>query len=158
MYNGKAKKPAVTVIDDKNKKISSAYYTVSYSNNKKVGKATVTVKLRNGYSGTLKKNFTIKPKGTKLTSLTGKSKGISIKWVKQKTQTTGYQLQYSTNSKFSKKTIVTKTVKKNAITKLTVKKLRTGKTYYVRIRTYKTANGKKYYSAWSKVKKVRIKK
>lgn len=158
VYNGKAKKPAVTVIDNKGNKISSAYYTVSYRNNKKVGKGTVTVTLKNGYSGTLKKDFTIKPKGTKLTSVTGKSKSISIKWAKQKTQTTGYQIQYSTSSKFSKKATVTKTVKKNATTKLTAKKLKAKKIYYVRIRTYKTVNGKKYYSAWSKVKEVKTKK
>jgi len=158
VYNGKAKKPAVTVIDNKGNKISRAYYTVSYRNNKKVGKATVTVKLKNGYSGTLKKNFTIKPKRTKLTSLTGKSKGISVKWVRRKTQTTGYQLQCSISSKFAKKTTMTKTVKKNVITKLTIKKLKAKKTYYVWIRTYKTVNGKKYYSAWSKSKKVKTKK
>lgn len=158
VYNGKAKKPAVTVIDNKGNKISRACYTVSYKNNKKVGKATVTVKLKNGYFGTLKKNFTIKPKGTKLPSLTGKSKSISINWVKRKTQTTGYQFQYSTSSKFSKKTTVTKTIKKRTATKLTVKNLKAKKTYYVRIRTYKTANGKKYYSSWSKIKKVKTKK
>ena len=158
VYNGKAKKPAVTVIDNKGNKISGAYYTVSYRNNEKVGKATVTVELKNGYFGALKKNFTIKPNGTKCISLTGKSKSISIKWAKQKTQTTGYQIQYSTNSKFSKKSRVIKTVKKNVITKLTVKRLKASKTYYVRIRTYKTVNGKMYYSDWSKVKKVKTKK
>ncbi len=158
VYNGRAQKPAVTVFDDKGNKIPGAYYVVSYKNNKKVGTATVTVTLQNGYSGTLKKNFTIKPKGTKLTSLTGARKSISIKWAKQKTQTTGYQLQYSVSSKFSKKATVTKTVKKNTTTKLTAKKLKVKKAYYVRIRTYKTVNGKKYYSAWSKVRKVNTKK
>jgi len=157
-YNGKIRKPTVTVIDYKGKKISSTYYSVSYSNNKKVGKATVTVKLKNGYSGILKKNFSIIPKATKLTSLTGKSKSILIKWKKQKTQTTGYQLQYSMNKKFSKKATMTKTIKRNTATKMTVKKLKAKKTYYVRVRTYKIVNGKKYYSAWSKVKKVKTKK
>lgn len=158
VYDGKAKKPAVIVIDNKGNKISKEYYTVFYRNNKKVGKATVTVKLKNGYSGTLKKNFTIKPKGTKLTSLTGKPKSISTKWAKQKIQTTGYQLQYSTDSKFSKKATVAKIVKKNITTKLTAKKLKPKKTYYVRIRTYKIVNRKKYYSTWSKVKRVKTKK
>lgn len=157
VYNGKAKKPSVTVYDNNENKIPSACYKVSYSYNKKVGKATVTVKLKNGYFGTLKKNFTIKPKGIKLSSITGKSRSISVKWKKQKTQTTGYQLQYSTSNKFSKKATVTKTVKKNVTTKLTTKKLRAKKTYYVHIRTYKTVNKKKYYSTWSKVKKVKTK-
>jgi len=157
VYNGKAQRPIVTVIDNKGNKISNVYYTVSYMNNKKVGKASVIVKLKNGYSGTLKKNFTIKPKETKLTLLTGKFKSILIKWAKQKIQTTGYQLQYSTNIRFSRKITVTKIVKKNTTRKLTAKKLKTKKTYYVRIRTYKTVNGKNYYSAWSGVKKAKTK-
>ncbi len=52
---------------------------------------------------------------------------------------------------------MTKIVKKNTTRKLTAKKLKTKKTYYVRIRTYKTVNGKNYYSAWSGVKKAKTK-
>lgn len=64
-------------------------------------------------------------------------------------------MQYSTSKKFKKaKTTTVKSYKK---TKVTVKKLKKRKTYYVHMRTYKTVKGKKYYSGWSKIKKVKTK-
>lgn len=158
VYDGNAKEPSVTVFDNNGNIISNDYYKVFYKKNTEVGKATVKVKLKKGYSGTLKEFFTINPRGTELTSLTGKSKNISAKWAKQKIQTTGYELQYSTDNNFSGKTTVTTLIKKNTTAKLTVEKLKARKTYYVRIRTYKAVKGKKYYSAWSKVKNVKTKK
>ena len=83
-----------------------------------------------------------------------KSKSFTVKWKKQ-TDVSGYQIQYSTNKKFKKGTKI-KTVKKPNVTKLTVKKLKAGKKYYVRVRTYKTVNGTNYYSPWSKSKSVKI--
>ena len=95
-----------------------------------------------------------KPSPSKIVKLTRKKKAFEAKWKKIK-GVSGYQLQYSTNKKFSKKTTVkinnSKTTKKN------VKKLKSKKTYYVRIRTFKTVNGKKYYSSWSKTCKVKTK-
>ena len=85
------------------------------------------------------------------------TKAFLVKWEKQ-TDITGYQIQYSTNKKFKKKGTKLKTVKKPQTTKLTVKKLKAGKKYYVRIRTYKTVNATTYYSEWSKAKTVKIKK
>ena len=82
-----------------------------------------------------------------------------MKWNKQTTQTTGYQIQYSTSSKF--KGAKTVAVSKNKTTSTTVSKLLAKKKYYVRIRTYKTVkvNGKstKLYSSWSKAKTVKVK-
>ncbi|MBR5451989.1 MAG: hypothetical protein IKV36_03225, partial [Clostridia bacterium] len=69
----------------------------------------------------------------------------------------GYEVQYSTSSKFTTKTTKTKTITKNTTTKTTITKLTAKKTYYVRVRTYKTVNGKKYYSAWSAAKKAKTK-
>ncbi|MDE6412707.1 MAG: leucine-rich repeat protein, partial [Eubacterium sp.] len=160
VYNGKAQKPTVTVKDSKGKKIAASNYTVKYSNNKNVGKATATITFKGNYSGTLKKTFTIKPKATTLSSVKAGKKKFTAKWKKQATQTTGYELQYSTNKNFKKgnKTI---TVGKNTTSK-TVSKLTAKKNYYVRVRTYKTVkvNGKstKIYSAWSKSKVVTTKK
>ena len=87
--------------------------------------------------------------------ITAKSKAFTVKWKKQ-TDVSGYQIQYSTNKKFKKGTKI-KTVKKPNATKLTVKKLKAGKKYYVRVRTYKTVSGTNYYSAWSKSKSVKTK-
>ena len=159
-YNGKVKKPSVTVKDSKGKKISSKYYTVSCSKGRKnVGQYTVTVKFKGNYSGTVKKTFTIKPKATTLSKVTAGKKAFTVKWKKQTSQTTGYQIQYSTSSKF--KGAKTVTVSKNKTTSKKISKLKANKKYYVRVRTYKTVkvNGKntKIYSSWSKAKTVKTK-
>ncbi len=85
-----------------------------------------------------------------------KDKKLVVKW-KKNTAGNGYQIQYSTSKKFAKGN-KTKTISKNKTTSYTIKKLKKKKTYYVRIRTYKKVSGKTYYSEWSSVKKVKIKK
>ena len=132
-------------------------YKLSYQKNTKVGTATVTITGIGMFSGSVKKTFKINPKGTSLKKVTAGKKQFTASWNKQATQTTGYQLQYSTSSSFasSNKTVTvssTKTLKK------TVKSLKAKKKYYVRIRTYKTVNGTKYYSSWSSKKSVTTKK
>lgn len=156
-YDGKAKKPAVTVKNSKGNKISASNYTVSYSNNKNPGTASVKITFKGNYSGTISKTFKIAVKGTAISTLTKKSKGFTVKWKKQTTGTTGYQIQYSTDKNF-KKSCKTITVSKNKTTSKTVSKLKAKKKYYVRIRTYKTISGKKYYSSWSSAKSVTTKK
>lgn len=151
-YTGKAICPAVTVTDENGKKIDKNNYTVSYSNNKSVGKATVKVTCKGNYTGTLSASFKINPKGTKLTAIKKKSGKLEIKWKKQATQTTGYEIWYSTDKKF-KKSVTKLNVKKNKTVKATSKKINKKKTYYVKIRSYKTVNGVKYYSKWSAVMK-----
>ncbi|MBQ9530667.1 MAG: fibronectin type III domain-containing protein [Eubacterium sp.] len=156
-YTGKALTQSITVkLNGKTLK-NGTDYKVTYKDNKNVGKATVTITGINAYSGTITKSFKINPKGTSISKLTAKSKGFTAKWAKQATQTTGYEIQYATDSKFTKnkKTI---TVSKNSTTSKTVSKLSAKKKYYVKIRTYKTVNGTKYYSAWSSAKSVTTKK
>lgn len=100
---------------------------------------------------------TVSVKTTKLKSVkNAKGKKMTIKWAKN-TAGNGYQIQYSTSKKFAKGN-KTKTISKNKTTSYTIKKLKKKKTYYVRIRTYKKVSGKTYYSGWSSVKKVKIKK
>lgn len=158
-YNGKAKKPSVVAMDTDGRQISSRYYTVSYKNNQKVGKATATVTFKNGYSGTVKKSFTIRPAKTAIKKTTASRKGFTVKWKKNTAQTSGFQIQYSTNAKLKGKSTRSIFVKKASATHQAVKNLKAGKKYYVRIRTYKTVkvNGKrtKIYSAWSTAKTVR---
>lgn len=156
VYNGAAKKPAITVKDPAGKVISSRYYTVTWKNNKNVGTASATVTLKGKYAGTITKTFKIVPKATALSGVSALSKGFKVNWRAQTAQTTGYQVQYSVNKNF--KSPVTKTVASCKTRTLTVKKLSAGKRYYVRIRTYRTAGGKKYYSAWSKAKAVTTRK
>ena len=163
-YDGKVKKPSVTVKDSNGKKISSAYYNVTYSGGcKNVGKYTVKVKFKKEYArfGSMSKTFTINPKGTSVSKVTAAKKGFKVTWKKQTTQTKGYEVQYSTSSNF-KKGNKTVTVGKNKTTTKSVSKLSAKKKYYVRVRTYKTVkvNGKnvKLYSGWSKAKSVTTKK
>ena len=155
-YNGKAKKPTVTVTLNGKTLKKNTDYTVKYTNNKKVGKATVTITGKGNYTGTKTATFKIIPKAPTLSSVKNTaSKKITVKWTKV-SGVTGYQIQYATNKNFnSAKTVKVKGAKNvsKAITKLTV-----NKTYYVRVRAYKTVSGTNYYSAWSAKKSVKIKK
>ena len=89
------------------------------------------------------------------TPSTNKKHQIIVKWNKV-SSCSGYQVQYSNKSNFSK-VIATKTVSGNSKTSYTGKNFTKGKTYYVRVRSYKTVNGTKYYSSWSKVKSIKSK-
>jgi len=82
---------------------------------------------------------------------------LKVTWKKQATQTTGYQVQYSTDKNF-KKGNKTVTVKGAKTTSKTISKLTKGKKYYVRVRTYKTVNKTNFYSGWSKSSSVTVKK
>lgn len=161
-YNGKAQKPAVIVTDSRGQKISNDNYTITYSNNKKIGTATAVIEFQGNYAGRIKKSFTIKPKGTSISQIITAKRGVIVKWKKQTNQINGYQIQYSTSSKFTKKATHSVTISKKGTVTKKISKLKARKTYYVRIRTYKTVkeNGKtkKIYSEWSKVKKATIKR
>ena len=161
-YNGKVRTPKVIVKDRTGKTlVKNTDYTVSYAKGRKyVGKYAVKITFKGKYSGTKTLYFTIKPKATSISSLKAGSKKFTVKWKKQAIQTTGYQVQYSASSKFSKAKTVT--VGKNTTVSKKISKLSGKKKYYVRVRTYKTVkiNGKsiRIYSGWSKAKAVTTKK
>lgn len=104
---------------------------------------------------TTKNTETVKPKKTSIKKLSKGKKKFTVTWAKV-SGVKGYQIQYSSDKKF-KKNNKNVTVTKQKTTKATVKKLKSKKKYYVRVRTYKTVNGKKIYSSWSKVKSVKTK-
>ena len=124
-----------------------------------VGKATITVTAaptKNYKAATKKVAVTVNPAGTKLTSVKNyKGKKLKASW-KKNTKVTGYQVQYSTSSKF--KSAKTVTVKGYKSTGKTITKLTKNKKYYVRVRTYKTVSKTNHYSGWSGAKAVTIKK
>ena len=130
-------------------------YTVSYSNNKKVGKATVKITGKGKYGGVITKTFKINPAKQEIQKLTAKSKAFFVDWA-QKGSATGYEIQYATNSKFTSAKKVT--ITNNKTDKTTVSKLSGKKKYYVRVRSYTTVKGTKYYGAWSATKSVTTKK
>ena len=155
-YNGKAQKPTVTVKDSKGNKIATSNYTITYASGRKnVGTYKVTVKMKGNYSGTKTLTFKINPVKTTVSKLTAAKKSLKVTITKKSTQVTGYEVQYATNKNFtSAKTKTLTSYKKNT---LTLTGLTAKKTYYVRVRTYKTVNGKKYYSAWSAAKSMKTK-
>ena len=104
---------------------------------------------------TTKNTEAVKPKKTSIKKLSKGKKKFTVTWAKV-SGVKGYQIQYSSDKKF-KKNNKSVTVTKQKTTKATVKKLKSKKKYYVRVRTYKTVNGKKIYSSWSKVKSVKTK-
>lgn len=152
-YDGKVKTPSVTVKDSKGKTLKrNTDYTVSYASGRKyVGKYAVKVTFKGNYSGSKILYFTVKPRATSISSLAAGSKSFSVKWRKQTSQITGYQVQYSTSSKFTKAktyTFSSKTTSKK-VTRLSGKKK-----YYVRVRTYKRVGNTNYFSSWSGAKAV----
>ena len=130
-------------------------YTVSYSNNKKIGTATVKIAGKGSCTGTVTKTFKINPAKQEIQKLTAKSKAFFVDWA-QKGSATGYEIQYATNSKFTSAKKVT--ITNNKTDKATVSKLSGKKEYYVRVRSYTTVKGTKYYGAWSASKSVTTKK
>ena len=130
-------------------------YTVSYSSNKSIGTATVKIAGKGSYTGTITKTFKINPAKQEIQKLTAKSKAFFVDWA-QKGSATGYEIQYATNSKFTSAKKVT--ITNNKTDKATVSKLSGKKKYYVRVRSYTTVKGTKYYGAWSASKSVTTKK
>lgn len=160
-YNGKVRTPFVKVKDSAGNMIPKSEYTVKYdSGRKNVGQYKATITFKGKYSGTYCKTFRILPKGTKLKKVSAGKKSFTARWSKQKTQTTGYQVQYSLKKSFKSGT-KTATIGKAKTTAKKVTGLKKKKTYYVRVRTYKTVkiSGKKakLVSAWSSAKKVKTK-
>ena len=154
-FTGKAIKQNVTVKVGNTVLKNGTDYTVSYSNNKKVGKATVKITGKDKYGGVITKTFKINPAKQEIQKLTAKSKSFFVDWA-QKGSATGYEIQYATNSKFTGAKKVT--ITNNKTDKTTVSKLSANKKYYVRVRSYTTVGGTKYYGAWSAVKNVTTKK
>ena len=130
-------------------------YTVSYSSNKGIGTATVKIAGKGSYTGTITKTFKINPAKQEIQKLTAKSKAFFVDWA-QKGSASGYEIQYATNSKFTSAKKVT--ITNNKTDKTTVSKLSGKKKYYVRVRSYTTVKGTKYYGAWSASKSVTTKK
>lgn len=159
-YRGSAVKPSLKVTDKGRTLKSGRDYSVQYLGNKNVGRAIMYITGKGNYTGSIQKTFDIVPKSTSISKLSAGKKQFTVKWKTQTKQTTGYQIQYSTNKSF-KNGNAAKLISNNKTSQKQITKLKTKKTYYVRIRTYKTVkiNGKsvKLYSEWSKTRNVKTK-
>ena len=154
-YTGKNITQSITVKYNGKTLKKGTDYTVSYSNNKSIGTATVKIAGKGSYTGTITKTFKINPAKQEIQKLTAKSKAFFVDWA-QKGSATGYEIQYATNSKFTSAKKVT--ITNNKTDTKTISKLSGKKKYYVRVRSYTTVKGTKYYGAWSASKSVTTKK
>ena len=154
LYTGKAIKPYYLEVVEGNPQnrqttlIEGVHYTVSYKDNIKCGTATITIKGKGGYSGTLKKTFKIYlPKPNIKSVKKSGSSDIKVTWAKTK-GASGYEV-YKLTGKTWKKVSDTRS------TSFTDKGLKKNTTYQYKIRAYQTVKGKKVYSAFSSVKKIK---
>ena len=119
---------------------------------------TITAVATKNYKAAQKTvTLTVNPSGTSITKCTNiKTKKADIQW-KKNGSATGYEVQYSTNKTF-KSGVKTKSITNASTIKYTAAGLTSQKTYYVRVRAYKTVGKKKLYSSWSGIKTVKITK
>lgn len=100
--------------------------------------------------------ITVKPKKATISKVVSPKKArVKVTW-KKDSKASGYQVVYASNKSFTKN-VTTVSVKKNTKTSATIKKLTSKKRVYVKVRSYKTVNGKKMYGKYSKVKSVKVK-
>ena len=154
-YTGSAIIPTVTVKDGSKVLRQNIDYRVIVTNNVKIGHANITISGMGNYYGSYTAGFDIIPAKQTIQKLETRYKGFFVDWA-QKGSATGYEIQYATNSKFTGAKKVT--ITNNKTDKTTVSKLSANKKYYVRVRSYTTVGGTKYYGAWSAVKNVTTKK
>ena len=156
-YNGKIKTPIVTIKNSAGVTLNKGIdYTVTYTGTRKtVGKYSFIVKLRGNYTGSKTYTFQIVPAATKISKIAPSKKSLKVTIAKKTAQVTGYEIQYSTNKKFSG--YKTKTIKSYKTASSTLSGLKAKTTYYIRVRTYKTVGSTKYYSSWSAIKSAKTK-
>lgn len=161
VWTGKARKPSAVTVKLGGKTLrQGADYAVSCKGGKKIGSYTVVVRGIGSYTGTQTAKFKVVPKGVTVKKPAAAKRGFTATWKKPASkhlkQTTGYRVSWSTDKKF-RKAVRSKLVKGAKKTTLKVGKLKAKKTYYVKVRAYKQVGKTKYYSAWSKVQKVKTK-
>ena len=160
-WNNKVQTPTVTVKDG-NTKLAKTQYTITYAKGRKnIGTYSVKVTLKGNYSGSKTATYTIRPKGTSISSLKSTFNKIAVSWGRQtgkmpSVRIAGYQIQYSTRQDFKsgRKTITIGGYNNNT---KTIAGLKAEQNYYFRIRTYIKTSGKNYYSGWSAIKGVKTK-
>ena len=144
VYKGKAVKPAVTVKDLGATLKKDIDYTVTYRNNKKIGTGQAVITGIGRYFGTVTRSFRILPRSSAL-SANVTANGIRLRWGNAG-DADAYVISVSTDDGETFKNLKAVSAKKSSCTV----KLPKGAEYVFRIRSYKTVDGKKYYSAWSK--------
>lgn len=150
VYTGKYRKPTINAVKVKGKTLKAGTdYTVSGSR-KAIGPGKITITGKGKYTGTLTKTFTVKPGKVTIKSTAGGAKKLTVKWGK-KSGGVKYQIKYRVKGTSTWKNAYTSNTYK------TIKNLKAGKTYQVKVRAYKKVNGKTYYGKFSEIKSVKVK-
>ena len=149
-YTGKQIKYAPTVKYGSKALKSGTDYTLSYGANKSTGKATVKITGKGNYTGTITKTFYIVPKAPSSLKVTAGKKSVKVSY-KKSTGASGYQIAYSTSKNSGYKYITTTSLSK------TISKLTSKKTYYIKVRAYKTVGKTKYYGSYTSMKSIKVK-
>ena len=154
-YTGKALTQSFTVKLGSKTLKNKVDYTVSYKNNKNIGKATVTIKGIGAFEGSVSKTFAINPKKVSSLKVKAGKKQLTVSW-KKDSKVGGYEIVYATSKNFKsgKKTVK---ITKASTAKNVISKLKSKKTYYVKVRSFKKVSGKTYYGAYTSVKSVKVK-
>ncbi len=160
-YTGNPAEPECVLSNNGTVLAEGTDFTVEYSNNTNVGTAAVRISGIGDYMGSITLTFKVNPKGLKISKVKAGRKNAKVLWKSVKTKMsssriTGYQIQYSLKSSFKGGREVKCKGYKSAAR--TIKKLKGGKKYYFRIRTYMKTGGKTYYSSWSGKKTVKVRK
>ena len=154
VYTGKKIIPKVIVKLDGKKLKTGKDYKLSYKNNKNIGAASVIVTGIGNYTGKQTVSFNIIPKPVTLSSVKAGKKQLTVNW-KKTSGITGYEIQYGLKKDFKGAQSIT--IKGANTDETIIKKLNKRKTYYVRIRSFKTVKKVNYYSVWSSAKKAKVK-
>ena len=155
VWTGKAQEPTVKVTLSGETLKAGRDYTITYKNNLNPGTAAIILQGKGDYTGKKTVHFKILPKGTNISRVQGFSRGLSVEWNPQTEQNSGYQIQVSQKKSFRNRKTVTVSGRRKK--KRSIKGLKSGRQYYVRVRTFKTVNQKNYYSSWSRAKKAKTK-
>ena len=157
-YTGKALKPGSKVVVNGKRLKKGTDYTITYKNNKNVGVGKAVIKGIGNYTGKVTTEFNIRPKKAAIKSVSSpKAKQLKVTW-KKTPQATGYNIKVSTSKDFKTKNLVRNAfVKNNSTFSKTFAPLKSGKTYYVKIRAYKQTKSGKIYGQYSAVKEIKVK-
>ncbi len=160
-YTGSAITPTVTVKDSSGRKLTKGTdYTVKYSSNTQLGTAKITIIGKGRYGGTRTKTFVVKPAKNAIRSITTTKGAFKLTWNKAQSGTTGYQVLYSTDKNFAKNVHSYTSTNLSDTSENFSRVPNSGETWYVKVRSFITKDGKATstrYGNYSAVRSIKVK-
>ena len=159
-YSGSQIKPKVTVKNSSGTVLTEGtHYTLSYSGNIKPGTAKITIVGKGTYGGTRTKTFVVKPAKNEITSISTTKGAFRLKWKSATPGATGYQVLYSTDRNFEKNVHSYTSTVLSDLTENFSRVPESGETWYVKVRSFITKDGKTTstrYGNYSAVKSIKV--